>query len=170
MICSAYKLMKQGDNIQPWRTPFLILTYCSTSGSNCCFLSCIQISQEAGNVLWCSQLIKNIPQCVVIHTKSLVYSMKQKQIFFWEFPCFFYDPVYVGNLISASSASSTSSLYVCKFSVHVLLKPSTKDFEHNLAGMWDECNYTVIGTLFGIAFIWSENWPFPVLWPLLWKC
>ena len=53
---------------------------------------------------------------------------------------------------SGSSAFSKCSLYIWKFSVHVLLKPSLKDFEHNLAGMWDECNFMVIWTFFGIAF------------------
>ena len=53
--------------------------------------------------------------------------------FFLEFPCFFYDSVYVGNLISGSSAFSKFSLYIWTFSVHVLLKPSLKDFEHYLA-------------------------------------
>ena len=53
--------------------------------------------------------------------------------------------------------------------VHVWLKPCLKDFEHNLAGMWNECNCTVVWTFFGIASLWdwNENWPFPVLWPLL---
>ena len=61
---------------------------------------------------------------------------------FMEFPCFFYDPVDVGNLISGSSAFSKSSVYIWKFLVHVLLKPSLKDFEHNIAGMRNECNCT----------------------------
>ena len=54
-----------------------------------------------------------------------------KQMFFFEIP-FFYDPTDVGSLISDSSAFSQSSLYIWKFSVHVLLKPSLKDFEHSL--------------------------------------
>ena len=54
---------------------------------------------------------------------------------FLELSCFFYDPAYVGNLISGSSAFTKSSLYIWKFSVHILLKPSLKDFEHNLAGV-----------------------------------
>ena len=54
---------------------------------------------------------------------------------FLEFPCFLNDPMNVGNLISGSSAFSKSSLYIWKFSVHVMLKPSLKDFEHKLAGM-----------------------------------
>ena len=52
MMYSAYKLNKQGDNIQPWHTPFPIC--CSMSSSNCCFLTCIQISQEADQVVWYS--------------------------------------------------------------------------------------------------------------------
>ena len=61
-----------------------------------------------------------------------------------EFPCFLYDPVNVGNLISGSSAFSKPSLYIWKFSVHILLKPSLKDFEHNLTSMWNECNCLVV--------------------------
>ena len=56
-----------------------------------------------------------------------------------------------------------------QFMVHVLLKPGLKDFEHYFASMWDEYNCAVVWTFFGIAFLWdwNENWPFPVLWPLL---
>ena len=52
-----------------------------------------------------------------------------------ELSCCFYDSVDVGNLISGSFAFSKSALYIWKFSVHVLLKPSLKDFEHDLANM-----------------------------------
>ena len=53
--------------------------------------------------------------------------------------------------------------------VHVLLKPGLENFELYFTSMWDECNCVVIWSFFGIAFLWdwSENWPFPVLWPLL---
>ena len=80
----------------------------------------------------------------------------------------FYDPADIGNLMSGSSAFSKSSLNIWKFSFHVLLKPSLKDFEHYLASMWDECNCAVVWAFLGIAFLWdwNENWPFPVLWPL----
>ena len=52
---------------------------------------------------------------------------------------------------------------------HILLKPGSENFEHYFASMWDECRCAVVWTFFGIAFLWdwSENWPFPVLWPLL---
>ena len=88
---------------------------------------------------------------------------------FLEFPCFLSDLVNVDNLISNSSAFSKSSLFIWKFSVHVLLKPSLKDFEHNLTSIWNQCNCLVVWTFFGIALLWdwNENWPFPVLWPLL---
>ena len=55
--------------------------------------------------------------------------------FILEFSCFFYDPIDVGNLISRSSAFSKSSLHIWKFSVHVLMKPNLKDYEHYLAAM-----------------------------------
>ena len=69
----------------------------------------------------------------------------------------------VKNLISGSSAFSKSILYIWKFLVHVLLKPSLKDFEHNLACVWNEHNCTVVWTFFSIALLWSnsESWSFP---------
>ena len=63
MMYSAFKLTKQSDNIQPCRTPFPILNW-SVVGSNCCSLTCLQISQEAGQVVWYSHLFKNFPQFV----------------------------------------------------------------------------------------------------------
>ena len=73
-------------------------------------------------------------------------------MFLWKSLGFFYDPVDVGNLISGSSAFSKSSFYILKFSVHLLLKPSLKDFEHYFASMWNECNCAVVWTFFGIGF------------------
>ena len=101
------------------------------SGSNYCFLACIQISQEAGQVVWYSHLLKNFPQFVVIHTvKGFGIVNKAEVDVFLELSCFLDDPTDVGNLISGSSAFSKPSLNILKFSVHVLLKPSLKDFEH----------------------------------------
>ena len=137
---------------------------------NCCFLNCIQVSQEAGKVVWYSHLFKNFLQFVVIHTVKGFSIVKEAEVdVFLEFSCFFCNPVDVGNLISHFSAFYVSSLCIWKFSVHVLLKTSLNDFERDLAGMWNECNCVVVWTFFGIALLWdwSENWPFPVLWPLL---
>ena len=85
---------------------------------------------------------------------------------FLEFSCFFYDPMDVGNLISGSSGFSKSSLYMWKFSVYVLLKPSKsfKHSEHYLASRWNECKCVAVGTFLGTALLWdwNENWPFPI--------
>ena len=81
------------------------------SGSNCCFLTWIQISQEAGKVVWYSHLLRNFPQFVVIHTvKGFGIVNKAEIDVFLEFSCFFYDPMDVGNLISGSSSFPKSSL------------------------------------------------------------
>ena len=143
---------------------------CSMSSSNCCFLTCIQISQEAGQVVWYSHLFQNFPQFIVVHTvKGFGIVNKAEIDVFLELSCLFYDPADVGNLISGSSAFSKSSLNICKFLVHVLLKPGLENFEHYFTSVWDECNCAVVWIFFGIAFLWdwNENWPFPVLWPLL---
>ena len=140
------------------------------SGSNCCFLTYIQISQEAGKVVWYYHLFQNFPQFLVIHTvKGFGVVNKAEIDVFLEISCFFDDPMDVGNLVSGSSAFSKSSLNIWKFLVHVLLKPSLENFEHYFASMWDECNCAVVWTFFGIAFLWNwnENWHCPVLWPQL---
>ena len=75
-------------------------------------------------------------QFVVIHTVKGFSIVREAEVgVFLKFPCFFYDPEYVGNLRSGSSAFSRSSLYIWKFSIHILLKSSLNDFEHNLAGV-----------------------------------
>ena len=87
-------------------------------------------------MVWYSHIFKNFPQFVVIHTLKVFSVVNEAEVdVFLEFPCFFYDPTDVGNLISDSSAFSKSSLYICKFSVHILLKPSLKDSEHYLFSM-----------------------------------
>ena len=100
------------------------------SGSNCCFLTCIQISQEAGKVVWYFHLFKNFPQFVVNHTvKGFRVVNKAELDVFLELSCLFNDPTDVGNLIYGSSAFSKSSLNIWKFSVHILLKAGLENFE-----------------------------------------
>ena len=143
---------------------------CSMSSCNCCFLSCIQVSQEADKMVWYSHLFKNFPQFVVIYTvKRFGIINKAELDVFLEFSCFFYDSTDVGNLISGSSAFSKTSLNIWKFMVHVLLKPGFENFEHYFPSMWDECNCAVVWTFFGITLVrdWKENWHFPVLRLLL---
>ncbi|CAN0508101.1 unnamed protein product [Rangifer tarandus platyrhynchus] len=84
---------------------------CSMSSSNCCFLTCIQISQEAGQVVWYAHLFQNFPQFVVIHTvKGFGIVNKAEVDVFLELSRFFDDPTDVSNVISGSSAFSKSSL------------------------------------------------------------
>ena len=138
------------------------------SSSNCCFLTCIQIFQEAGQVVWYSHLFWNFPVCCD-PPKDFGIVNKAEVDFFLELSCFFDDPMDVGNLISGSSAFSKTSLNIWKFMVHVLLKPGLENFEHYFANVWDDCNCAVAWTFFGIAFPWdwNESWPFPVLWLLM---
>ena len=109
-------------------------------------------------------------QFILIHTvKGFGIVNKAEIDVFLELSCFFDDPADVGKFICGSSAFSKTSLNIWKFTVHILLKPGLENFEHYLTSVWDECNCAVIWAFFGIAFLWdwNENWPFPVLWPLL---
>ena len=137
MMYFAYKLNEQGDNIVlMYSFPYLEPVCCSTSSSNCCFLTYTQISQEASQVVWYSHLFKNFPQFVVIHTvtgSGIV--NKAKVDVFLELSCFFYNPVDVGNLISGSPAFSKFSLNIWKFIVHILLKLGLENFEHYVASV-----------------------------------
>ena len=129
--------------------------HCSMSGSTCCFLTCIQVSQETGKVVWYPHLIQNFPEFVVTHNKQskrLECSQWSRSKCFSGFSCFFYDPTGVGNLICGSSAFSKSGLYIWKFSVQVLLKPSLENFEHYFGCMWNECNCSVVEHSLALPF------------------
>ena len=125
----------------------------SMSGSNCCFLTCIQISQEAGRMVWYFHLLKNFPQFIVIHTvKGFGIVNKAEIDVFLELSHFFYDPGDVRNLISESSAFLKSNLNIWKFSVHILFKPSLENFEHYFASMWDVRNCAVVWSFLALPF------------------
>ena len=97
----------------------------------CFFLTCIQISQESGQVVWYSHLFQNFPQFLVIHTvKGFGIVNKAEVDVFLELSCFFADPVDVGDLTSGSSPFSKTSLNIRKFTVHILMKPGLENFEH----------------------------------------
>ena len=105
--------------------------HCSMSGSNCCFLTCIQVSHETGKVVRYSHYLTNFPQFVVIHTVHGFSIVNEAEVdVFLELSCFFYDPMDFGNLISGCSAFYKSSLNICKFLVHILLKPNLENSEH----------------------------------------
>ena len=127
------------------------------SSSSCYFLTCIQISLEAGQVVWCSHIFQNLLQFVVCTQSKTLAVNKAEADDFLELSCFLNDPADVGNLISGSSAFSKSSLNIWHFMVHILLKPGLENFEHYLASMWDECNCVVVWAFFGITFLWDWN-------------
>ena len=120
----AEKLNKQSDNV-----------LFPMSASNCYFLTCIEISQEADQVVWYSHLLKNFPQFVAINNKGFSIVNEAEVDVFLEFLCFFNELMKVGNLSSGFSAFSKAILYIWKFPVHILLKPSLKDLGHFLASM-----------------------------------
>ena len=128
------------------------------SSSNCCFLTCIQIFQEASQVVCYSHLFQNFSQFIVIHTvKGFGIVNKAETDVFLELACFFNAPVDFGNLISVSSAFSKTSLNIWKFTVHILLKPVLENFELYCTSVWDECNCAVVWAFFGITFLWDWN-------------
>ena len=138
--------------------------------SNCCFLTCIQLSQEAGQVVWYSHLLKNFPQFIVVYTvKDFGIVNKAEMDVYLELCWFFDDPVNVGNWISGSSAFSKTS-----FNIHILLKPGLENFEHYFTSMWGECNCVVVWAFFGIFFeigmktdlfqSYGHCWVFQICW------
>ena len=172
MIYSAYKLNKQGDSIQPWCTLFPIWNHSIVPCPVLTVASCPSYRFHRRQIRWSGIPISlRICHGLLSSTQSKALSVfnEAEVDVFLEFPCFFSDPTNVGHLTSGSSAFLKSSLYIWEFLIQVLLKPSLKDFEHYLAGMWNEHNCAVVWTFFGIALLWdwNENWPFPILWPLL---
>jgi len=169
IVYSAFKLSKQGDNRQPQRIPFLIW---NQSVVPCLVLTVastyIQISQEAGTVVWYSHFFDNFSQFAVIHTvKGFGIVNKAEVDVFLECSCFFSNPTDVGNLISCSSAFSKSRW---KPGSSCTVKVWLGEFWALLCQyVWDELKGVVVWAFFGIAFLWdwNESWPFPVLWPLL---
>ena len=141
LISRVTALLYSFSNLEP--------VCCSMSGSNCCFLICIHVSQETGKVVCYFHLFKNFPHFVVIHTVKGFSIVNEAEIdVFLELSCFLNDRMDVGNLIPGSSAFSKSSLNIWKFMVHILLKPNLD----NLAS-----------SFFGIGM----KTAFPALWPLL---
>ena len=149
------KLNKQSDNIHPYCTPFPIL---NQSIVLCLVLIVVSWSVYKflrRRIRWPGIPIsfKNFPQFVMFHTNAWHVKIDA----FLEFPSFLHDPKNVGNLSSGSFAFYKPNLYIWKFSVHVLLKPSLKDFEHNLASMGNVCNCMVVWIFCSIALLWDWN-------------
>ena len=139
------------------------------SSSNCCFLTCIQISQEAGQVVWYSYLFQIFAQFIVIHTvKGFGVVNKAEVDVFLESSWFFYDPVDTGNLISGSSAFS-KSIWTCGSSQFTYCWSLARRILSItlLAMRWVQLcgNLNILWHCLSLGLQWKT--PFPVLWPLL---
>ena len=137
------------------------------SSSNCCFLTCIKFSQEAGQLVWYSHLFQNFPQFIVIHTVKGFGTVNKAELdVFLELSCFFDDPADVGNLISGSSAFSKTSLNIWKFTVHVLLKPGLENFEHYFTAIvrWVQLcsNLSILWHYISLRSEWKLTFSSPV--------
>ena len=134
MMYSAYKLNKQGDNIQPWRTPFPIWNQSVVPCPVLTVASSPAYRFLKRRVKWSGIPISfRIFQFIVIHTVEGFGMVNKAEIdVFLELSCFFGDPADVGNLISDSSALSKTTLNIWKFTVHVLLKPGLENLSITL--------------------------------------
>ena len=148
------------------------------SSSNCCFLICIQISQEVGQVIWYSHLFQNCPQFIVIHTvKGFGIVNKAEIDVFLELSCFFDDPADVGNLVSGSSALSKTSLnnwssgftycWILAWRISGItllaceMSAIVRYFEHSLA-----LPYFGIGMKTGLFQSCGHCWVFQICWQI----
>ena len=141
------------------------------SSSNCCFLTCIQISQEAGKVVWYSHLFKNFPQFVAVHTvkgfgivnKAEIDVFSGTLLLFrrWHWMLAIWSLVPLPFLNPAWTSGGSQFTYYWTLAWRILTI--------TLLMLWDDCNCEVLWAFFDIAFLWdwNKNWPFPVLWPLL---
>ena len=154
---SAYN-NKQDDNIQPWHTPFPIW---NQSVVPCPVLTVAfwpayrVLKRQIGGLVFPS-LSEFSRVCCDPHSQNFRVVNEAEIVVFLEFPCFFYDPMNVGNLISGSSTFSKSSLYIWKFSVHILLKPSLKDLSITLLAcemstVVQQFEHSLALTFFGIG-------------------
>ena len=126
----------------------------------CYFLTCIQVSQETGKMVWYSYLFKNFSQFVMIHTVKCFSIIKEAEVDVFLNPlAFSMIQQNFDNLISGSSSFSKPSLDIWKFLVHIMLKPSMQDFKHDLTGMEDECNCLMVSTFFSTALLgdWDKD-------------
>ena len=177
MMYCAYKLNKQGDNIQPWCTPFPVWNQSVVPCPVLTVASWPAYRFLKRQVRWSGIPISfRIFQFVVIHTvKGFGIVNKAKIDVFLELSCFYNDPTDVNNLISGTCAFSKTSLNIWKFMVHVLLKPGLENFEHYFASVWDECNCVVVWTFLALPFFgigkkpdlfqsYGNCWVFQICW------
>ena len=149
---SAHKLNKQGDNIQPWHTPFPVRNQSVVPCPVLTIVSWTAYWFPRRQVRWSGLPIswRFFHNCDP-HSQRLWCNQQSRS------RCFFYDPMDAGNLISCASAFSTSGSNIWKFMDCILRKPGLENFELSFIGMWDECSWVVVWTFFGIALLWDWN-------------
>ena len=111
-------------------------------------------------MVWYSYLFKSFLHFIMIHTiKGFSVGDETEIDVFLKSPCFLDNPANVGNLISSSSSFSKPILDIWKFLVPMMLKPSMKDFKHDLTSMGEEYNCLMVSTFFGITLLgnWDED-------------
>ena len=169
MMYSACKLNKQGDNIQPWHTPFPIWNQSVVSCPVLTAASWPAYRFLKRQVRWSGMpIFFRIFHSLLWSIQRFWHSQQYRNrcfsgtvlLFRWSSRCWQFDlfPLPFPKI----------SLNIWMLMVHILLKPGLENFEHYFTSVWDECNRVVVWTFFGIAFLWdwNENWPFPLLWPL----
>ena len=146
--------------MQPWCTPFPVWTQCIVPLLPLTIASCPAYRFLRKQLSWSDILISlRISHSLLLSTQRLQHSQWRRYL--CNSPVC--DSKDVGHLISGSSVFSKSSFYIWKFLVQVLLKPSLKDFEHNLASLWDERNHMVIEH--SLALSWGLEWKLTFLSP-----
>ena len=133
---------------------------------NCCFLTSIQVLQEANKIVWYSYFFQNCPVCCDPCSQWFSIVNEAEVDVFLEFSCFFNDPTDAGNLISDSSAFYKS---ICTSGISQCTYCWSLAWRIWNISIWNECNCALVWTFFDIALLWdwNKNWPFPVLWSLL---
>ena len=171
MMYSAYKLNKQSDNIQPWCTPFPIWNQSVVKCPVLTVASWPSYRFLKRQVRWYGISISfRIFHSLLWSTvKGFGIVNKAEIDVFLQLSCLFNDPVDVGNLISGSSAFSKTSWTSWSSWFKYCWTLAWRTFKRYFTSLWDEDNCVVVWAFFGIAVLWdwNENWPFPVLWPLL---
>ena len=158
MMYSAYKLNKQGDNIQPWHTPFPIWNQSVVPCPVLTVASWPTYRFLRRQVRWSG--IPSLEEFSTVYCDPLSQRLWHSQYSrnrCFSGTLFLDDPADVGNLISGSFAFSETSLNIWKFMVHVLLKPGLENFEHYFTSLWDECNCVVVWASFDNASLWDWN-------------
>ena len=168
---SAYKSNEHSDTIQPWCTPFpilnksIVLCPVLTVSSWPTYTFLRRQERWSGTPIY----LRLFTVCCDAHSKKLSHCQWSRSRSYFETPLFSPWPNGCWQFDLSFLFSSKLSLYIWKFRVYILLMPSLKDFEHYFASMWNKKNCMAVWAFFGIALLlhWNENWPFPVLWPLL---